>query len=48
MIELPATPLSLPHLQRLRRQYISLNRQHTLAKSRIRENFVAYLNDRFG
>ena len=47
MIELPAAPLSLSHLQRLRRQYIGLNRQHTLAKSRIRENFVAYLNDSF-
>ncbi|MCJ1390559.1 hypothetical protein MMC18_003419 [Xylographa bjoerkii] len=46
-VELPASPLSLPRLQRLRRQYISLNRQHTLAKNRIMENFVAYLNNSF-
>ncbi|MCJ1385444.1 hypothetical protein MMC17_008567 [Xylographa soralifera] len=47
ILELPASPLSLPQLQRLRRQYISLNRQCTLAKNRIRENFVAYLNNSF-
>ncbi|MCJ1398540.1 hypothetical protein MMC11_001740 [Xylographa trunciseda] len=46
-VELPASPLSLPQLQRLRRQYISLNRHHTLAKDRIRDNFVAYLNNNF-
>ncbi|MCJ1438665.1 hypothetical protein MMC27_008055 [Xylographa pallens] len=46
-LELPAHPLSLPQLQRLRRQYIGLNRQRPLAKNRIRENFVAYLNNSF-
>lgn len=48
VIDLPTTPVSLPQLQRLRRQYISLNRQHKLPKDRIRESFVAYLNDSFG
>ena len=46
-IELPAAPMSLPQLQRLRRQYISLNRQHQLAQNRIRANFVVYLNNSF-
>ncbi|TKA78141.1 hypothetical protein B0A49_06391 [Cryomyces minteri] len=44
-VNLPANPLSLPQLQRLRRQYIALNRQHSLSKSRIAETFVDYLND---
>ncbi|MCJ1366826.1 hypothetical protein MMC16_005956 [Acarospora aff. strigata] len=35
-IELPASPVSLPQLQRTRRQFISLNRQHLLPKDRIR------------
>ncbi|KAH0545155.1 hypothetical protein FGG08_000767 [Glutinoglossum americanum] len=47
-IEMPASPLSLPQLQRLRRQFIALNRQHTLSQSRIRDLFVDYLNDNFG
>ena len=46
-ISLPMTAPSLPQLQRLRRQFIALNRQHTLKKSRIRELFVDYLNDNF-
>lgn len=46
-IELPASPTSLPQLQRIRRQFISLNRQHTLPKGRIRALFVGYLNDSF-
>jgi len=46
-ISLATTPPSLPQLQRLRRQFTSLNRQHTLNKSRIRELFVDYLNDSF-
>jgi len=44
-VELPASPLALPQLQRLRRQYISLNRQNGVAVGRIKESFVAYLND---
>ncbi|KAI5797441.1 chromatin associated protein KTI12 [Peziza echinospora] len=43
-VELPPNTVNLPQLQRIRRQYISLNRQHTQAKSRIRELFVNYLN----
>lgn len=46
-ITLPTTAPSLPQLQRLRRQFTSLNRQHTLSKSRIRDLFVDYLNDAF-
>ena len=45
IIELPANPVSLPQLQRVRRQFISLNRLHNLPKSRIRSSFVEYLND---
>ncbi|SMR44359.1 unnamed protein product [Zymoseptoria tritici ST99CH_3D1] len=46
-INLPVNSPSLPQLQRLRRQFIQLNRQHTLGKSRIRDLFVDYLNDSF-
>lgn len=46
-ISLPVSTPSLPQLQRLRRQFINLNRQHTLGKSRIRDLFVDYLNDSF-
>ena len=44
-IELPANPVSLPQLQRIRRQFISLNRLHNLPKARIRSSFLEYLND---
>ncbi|WPH04732.1 Hypothetical protein R9X50_00762700 [Acrodontium crateriforme] len=46
-IALPMVVPSLPQLQRLRRQFITLNRQHTLSKARIRDLFVDYLNDAF-
>ncbi|KAF2686674.1 chromatin associated protein KTI12 [Lentithecium fluviatile CBS 122367] len=46
-VELPATPMTLPQFQRIRRQFITLNRQHNISKSRIKENFVGYLNDEF-
>jgi len=46
-IMLPISPPSLPQLQRLRRQFIGLNRQHTLSKTRIRDLFIDYLNDGF-
>lgn len=46
-IELPATPASVPQLQRIRRQFITLNRQHSLPKARLKEIFVDYLNDQF-
>ncbi|KAF2140522.1 uncharacterized protein K452DRAFT_359579 [Aplosporella prunicola CBS 121167] len=46
-IELPARPLSLPQMQRIRRQFIALNRQHNLSKTRIKDLFVDYLNDTF-
>ena len=44
-IELPANPVSLPQLQRVRRQFISLNRLHSLPKARIRASFIEYLNN---
>jgi protein KTI12 len=46
-VELPANPIGLPALQRLRRQFISLNRQNAVPVKRIRESFVGYLNDSF-
>ncbi|CAE7033241.1 hypothetical protein P3342_007032 [Pyrenophora teres f. teres] len=46
-IELPATPMTLPQLQRIRRQFITLNRQHSFSKARIKEVFVDYLNAEF-
>jgi protein KTI12 len=46
-ILLPLAPPSLPQLQRLRRQFTSLNRQHAMSKARLREVFIDYLNDAF-
>ena len=47
VVELPANPVGLPALQRLRRQFISMNRQNAVPVKRIRESFVGYLNDSF-
>lgn len=47
VVELPANPVGLPALQRLRRQFISMNRQNAVEVKRIRESFVGYLNDSF-
>lgn len=47
LLELPASPLGLPQLQRLRRQFISMNRTHELSKDRVKDLFVDYLNDTF-
>jgi len=47
VVELPANPVGLPALQRLRRQFISLNRQNAVPVKRVRESFVGYLNDSF-
>jgi protein KTI12 len=46
-IELPATAMTLPQLQRIRRQFIAMNRQHSLSKARVKEVFVEYLNSEF-
>ncbi|KAF2470096.1 chromatin associated protein KTI12 [Lindgomyces ingoldianus] len=46
-IELPASQMTLPQLQRIRRQFITMNRQHSFSKARMREIFVDYLNDQF-
>lgn len=47
LVELPANSLGLPALQRIRRQFIHLNRQNSVPVERIRESFVAYLNSSF-
>jgi protein KTI12 len=48
VVELPANrTVSLPALQRLRRQFIALNRQNAVSAARIKESFVGYLNDSF-
>ncbi len=47
LIDLPPNPIGLPALQRLRRQFISMNRQNPVSVKRIRESFAAYLNDYF-
>lgn len=46
-VNLSMSPPSLPQLQRLRRQFIQLNRQHNLSKARLKALFVAHLNDAF-
>ncbi|KAL1593475.1 kti12, chromatin associated [Nothophoma quercina] len=46
-LELPATPMTLPQLQRIRRQFITMNRSHSFSKTRIREVFVEFLNSEF-
>jgi protein KTI12 len=47
VVELPPNPVGLPALQRLRRQFITLNRQNSVPVKSIRGSFVAYLNDSF-
>lgn len=47
VVGLPANPIGLPALQRLRRQFISLNRKDAVPVKRIKESFVGYLNDSF-
>ncbi|KAF2670258.1 chromatin associated protein KTI12 [Microthyrium microscopicum] len=46
-VELPMGLVSVGTLQRIRRQFVSLNRVHSLEKSRVRALFVDYLNDSF-
>ena len=46
-IHLPTTKLAVSHLQRFKRQFVTLNRVHTLDESRIRPAFVEYLNGQF-
>lgn len=47
LVHLPINGASLSQLQRMRRSFIQLNRQHTLSKDRVRDLFVEYLNDTF-
>lgn len=46
-VTLPLAPPSLPQLQRLRRQFVALNRTHQVGKERIASLFVDYLNAAF-
>ncbi|MCJ1265347.1 hypothetical protein MMC22_005223 [Lobaria immixta] len=43
-IGLPPNGVSLPQLHRIRRQFVALNRQHELPKSRIQTSFAEYLD----
>lgn len=43
LIGLPPNGVSLPQLHRIRRQFVALNRQHELPKSRIQTSFAEYL-----
>jgi protein KTI12 len=47
VVELPATVVGLPTLQRLRRQFIGLNRTNSVPVDRIQAGFVGFLNDAF-
>ncbi|KAE8452485.1 hypothetical protein EG329_000387 [Mollisiaceae sp. DMI_Dod_QoI] len=47
VVYLPAREVGLPALQRLRRQFIGLNRRDAVPVKRIGESFVGYLNDSF-
>ncbi len=47
IIELPANPVSIPQLQRIRRQFMNLNRQNNLPQNRIRSSFINYINGNF-
>lgn len=46
-VELPGRNIGVPALQRLRRQFLALNRQHVIEVGRIKANFISYLNDSF-
>ncbi|CAD6503367.1 BgTH12-03033 [Blumeria graminis f. sp. triticale] len=46
-VRLATRCVGLPALQRLKRQFISLNRANTVPINRIVESFVGYLNDQF-
>ncbi|KAF3932196.1 hypothetical protein ABW20_dc0109427 [Dactylellina cionopaga] len=43
-VELPTTHVGLPQLQRIRRQFVSFNRQHTAERTRLKDMFIEYLN----
>jgi len=48
IIELPSNgTIGLPALQRLRRQFIAVNRRDAVSVTRIKGSFVGYLNDSF-
>lgn len=46
-LQLPLSPPTLPQLQRLRRQFVALNRMHQVDKTRIAGLFVERLNAAF-
>ncbi len=43
-IQLPTATVSLPQLQRLRRQYLALMRTHRMEKERVADGFVNFMN----
>ena len=45
VVRLPPRDIGVPQLQRIRRQFIALNRMAPQRKERIRELFVGYLNE---
>ncbi|KAI9595500.1 chromatin associated protein KTI12 [Syncephalis fuscata] len=43
-VQLPSRTLLMPELRRLRRQFININKAHTLPEDRVADAFVEYLN----
>jgi tRNA uridine 5-carbamoylmethylation protein Kti12 len=43
-IQLPGRAVLMPELRRLRRQFININKAHTLPEDRVADAFVEYLN----
>ncbi|KAG5519710.1 hypothetical protein PMAC_001866 [Pneumocystis sp. 'macacae'] len=46
-IMLPSNLVTLPKLQRIRHQFINLNRIQAFSKDKVQENFVEFLNNQF-
>lgn len=44
-LQLPPHKVTLPQLQRLRRQFTNLNKQHVIKGERVKELFVEYVNE---
>lgn len=44
-LSLPSHLVSLSQLQRLRRQFLSLSRKHSISKVRIKSAFIEYLEE---
>lgn len=44
-LDLPSKKVTLAQLQRMRRQFTNLNREHMIARERVKTLFVEYLNE---